>query len=168
MSAEDILNSHSFTVEFDNFVNALVTNVHITLPRAREFNEQNKFRAIWDTGASHSVITKKAVKRIGIKPYAKKQVVSVGNRSYENAYMVDIYLPNKTLIESISITECRELNRHLDVLIGMDVITLGDFAITHADKKTVFTFRIPSIEKIDFIRQQREAEIKGGLHEEDF
>jgi len=38
-----------------------------------------------------------------------------------------------------------------DVLIGMDIISLGDFAVTNFQEKTVFTFRIPSVERIDFV-----------------
>jgi len=37
-----------------------------------------------------------------------------------------------------------------DVLIGMDVITQGDFAITNKDGMTTFSFRTPSLITIDF------------------
>jgi hypothetical protein len=40
-----------------------------------------------------------------------------------------------------------------DVLIGMDVICKGDFALTHKGGKTVFSFRYPSIATIDFLRE---------------
>jgi hypothetical protein len=39
-----------------------------------------------------------------------------------------------------------------DVLIGMDIISMGDFAITNARGKTIFSFVIPSLnKKISFI-----------------
>ena len=40
-----------------------------------------------------------------------------------------------------------------DVLIGMDIITKGDFAITNPDGTTKFSFRIPSQADIDFVRE---------------
>ena len=40
-----------------------------------------------------------------------------------------------------------------DVVIGMDVICNGDFAITNQDDKTTFSFRIPSEVEIDFAVQ---------------
>lgn len=43
-----------------------------------------------------------------------------------------------------------------DVLIGMDIISNGDFAVTNKDNKTVFTFRIPSIVYIDFVKDSKE------------
>ena len=40
-----------------------------------------------------------------------------------------------------------------DVLIGMDVITQGDFAVTNREGRTVFSFRVPSLIHLDFGRQ---------------
>lgn len=37
-----------------------------------------------------------------------------------------------------------------DVLIGMDIINQGDFAITNQNDKTMLSFRMPSRESIDF------------------
>lgn len=36
----------------------------------------------------------------------------------------------------------------LEMLIGMDIITLGDFSVSNYNDKTVFTFRVPSKEKM--------------------
>ena len=38
----------------------------------------------------------------------------------------------------------------IGVLIGMDVITQGDFAVSCKDGRTQFTFRMPSIEHADY------------------
>ena len=35
----------------------------------------------------------------------------------------------------------------------MDIIGMGDFAVTHSDGKTTFSYRWPSSEKIDFVEQ---------------
>ena len=40
-----------------------------------------------------------------------------------------------------------------DMLIGMDVMNLGDFAVTNKDGRTVFSFRIPSCRCIDFVKE---------------
>ena len=40
-----------------------------------------------------------------------------------------------------------------DVLIGMDVIGLDDFSITHKSEKTVMTFRIPSMVEHDYVQE---------------
>ena len=43
-----------------------------------------------------------------------------------------------------------------DVLIGMDIITLGDFSITNVGGKTIFSFRVPSTETIDYVQQDNQ------------
>ena len=35
----------------------------------------------------------------------------------------------------------------------MDIINQGDFAVSNKDGKTAFSFRLPSIECIDFVKQ---------------
>lgn len=40
-----------------------------------------------------------------------------------------------------------------DLLIGMDVIILGDFSISNYNNKTTFSFRIPSIQETYYVRQ---------------
>jgi hypothetical protein len=39
------------------------------------------------------------------------------------------------------------------MLIGMDVINYGDFAISNYNGKTTFSFRMPSLMKIDFCKE---------------
>jgi len=45
-----------------------------------------------------------------------------------------------------------EIHGDVDVLIGMDIISQGDLAVTNFMGKTAFSFRIPSLECIDFVR----------------
>ena len=41
----------------------------------------------------------------------------------------------------------------VDVLIGMDIISLGDFAVSNYDSKLVFTFRVPSIKTTNYVAE---------------
>ena len=45
--------------------------------------------------------------------------------------------------------------RDADVLVGMDIINQGDFAVTNPDGRTKFSFRVPSIADIDFVAEDR-------------
>jgi hypothetical protein len=40
-----------------------------------------------------------------------------------------------------------------DLLLEMDVITLGDFSVTNYDNKTLYSFRTPSVCHVDFVKQ---------------
>jgi hypothetical protein len=37
-----------------------------------------------------------------------------------------------------------------DILIGMDIIGMGDFAVSNYNGRIVFSFRVPSMAEIDF------------------
>jgi hypothetical protein len=44
-----------------------------------------------------------------------------------------------------------------DLLIGMDIIRSGDFAVSNYQNRTIFSFRCPSLEEIDFQKEIGEA-----------
>jgi hypothetical protein len=52
-------------------------------------------------------------------------------------------LPNQLLSDRVTVSEIQGV----DMLIGMDIIQLGDFSISNFEKKTVFTFAIPPYQK---------------------
>ena len=41
----------------------------------------------------------------------------------------------------------------IDALIGMDILGMGDFAVTHYGGKTTFSFCSPSRREIDFVTE---------------
>jgi uncharacterized protein YecA (UPF0149 family) len=41
----------------------------------------------------------------------------------------------------------------IDVLIGMDIITLGDFSVTNFQGNTCMSFRVPSLHQIDYVEE---------------
>ena len=65
-------------------------------------------------------------------------------------YLVDLTLPMGVTMPGLRVTLGDIVGA--DVLIGMDVITAGDFAITHHGGRTKMTFRIPSLSDFDFVK----------------
>jgi len=153
---------NSCTVAYPNLVNVLISDSHIgpafnpaTIP-PELFNPEKigakKFIAIWDTGASGTIITKKVVNDCGLKPIGMT-VLQTANESRQSlVYLVSIALPSKVVIPELRVSEA-SISGGADILIGMDIIGRGDFAITNKDGKTTFSFRIPSLECIDFVKQ---------------
>ncbi len=115
--------------------------------------------AIWDTGATNSVITLSSAQRLGLVPITRTPVNGVHGTKDANVYFVHVVLNNKQISLNLRVTECAELSPDLSVgmLIGMDVISLGDFAITNFHGKTTMTFRVPSNQEIDFVKASQMA-----------
>ena len=108
---------------------------------------------IWDTGATDSVITASVAKSLDLIPVGQKKVRGVHGVKVVNEYFVEITLNNENISIKAKVTECDELssNGSVGLLIGMNIISMGDFAITNFEGKTVMTFRVPSLQRIDFV-----------------
>ena len=152
-----------FTSKYDRLSNVLMNEVSVSkaylppkpsnLPFAPPKDIiHKKFFAIWDTGATNTVITQKVVQDCELKPTGMVKVSHAGGEKITNTYLVNIRLPNKVEVCQIRVTE-GIITGQGDVLIGMDIIGRGDFAVTNKNGKTVFSFRIPSVECIDFVKQ---------------
>ena len=149
----------SFTVKSDKILRALITDCGIFeafKPTAESLKKNYKHcnaRSLWDTGATGTVITKNIVDQLALKPIGKVKVFHANGEDYVNTYMVNIMLPNNTGIPLVKVTEGK-LNG-IDVLIGMDIISKGDFSISNTGGKTIFSFQIPSTHEIDFVEETK-------------
>lgn len=65
-----------------------------------------------------------------------------------STYNVDLIVPGEMIFKTLEVTE-GELE-YVDVLIGMDVISQGDFCISNGNNETVVAFRSPAGEPIKF------------------
>lgn len=152
-----ILNDHkakSFTVDYDSLVNAIIINVGITPLRDPETIKDSEIvylKALWDTGATNSVVTKATAKKLGLVSIGKTKVFHAGGESTTNVFLVNLFLPNRFLVP-VKVTECDD-NTQFGLIIGMDIISRGDFAITNCNGRTAVSFRMPSLEKIDYNKQ---------------
>lgn len=111
----------------------------------------DEFVAIWDTGATGSMISKNVVDRCALQPISMARVHTASGIDICNVYLVSIRLPNNVCFTSVRVTEGKIGGA--DLLIGMDLIGKGDFAVTNIDDKTVFSYRHPSMARIDFVQE---------------
>lgn len=148
------MNPKSFTLKSQSIEIRLITPIEICQSHAQTSTEPHppviKASGLWDTGASCTTITSGLATALGLTPIGFETVYHANGSCIAKKYKVNIILPNGIEIPMLDVLEG---NLHgFDILIGMDIITQGDFAITHSDGKTTFTFRIPSVEKLDFVR----------------
>ena len=68
-------------------------------------------------------------------------------------------LPSNVIFEGLRVTE--GILAGTEVLIGMDIIASGDFAVTHCneDGGTTMSFCVPSVQEIDFVTRARTDEV---------
>lgn len=115
--------------------------------------------ALWDTGATNTAVSSSAIKKIGSTPITFAQVGTGGGQITAPVHLVNIVLPNNVIVQNIQVTELKDLN-NCDILVGMDIISQGDFAITHVNGEACFSFRMPSSKLIDFVPESDDHNFK--------
>lgn len=114
--------------------------------------KKNQFIATWDTGATNTVISDKVVKECGLIPTGMIKVATAGGIMDAFTYVIDIILPDDVRINNLKVTGGRLGDT--DVLVGMDIITRGDFAVSCYEGNLKFTYREPSQQSIDFVKDR--------------
>ncbi len=122
------------------------------------------FEAIWDTGATASVITQRVVDACGLHPIGMVEVHGVHGTQLSEVYLVHIGLINGVAFAAVQVTKGNLPVGEGDLLIGMDIITSGDFSVTNKGGVTMFSFRVPSIAATDYVLEhnKRSAANHGG------
>ena len=142
----------AFTHDYPGLVVALETRCSVSVFNPLEHLPKTlKFKALWDTGAMASVISSNVVHSLGLKPVGKARVFHANGESMVYTYLINISLPNNIDFSSLLVTE--GMLSDTDVLIGMDIISKGDFAITAFDGNTKLSFQVPSTHEIDFVQE---------------
>ena len=118
-------------------------------------DQKLSFQAIWDTGASSTAISQNVVRKLGLKPTGMKRTVHTGNGTRQSdVYAVSLHLPQGVITDPILAIDVESIV-DADVLVGMDVIGMGDFAVTHSDGNTSMSFCIPSMHDTNYNETMR-------------
>lgn len=157
----------SFTTKFSHRTNVLITETKIgpsfNPQKTRKVKDVHLFNAIWDTGATNTVITKSVARKCNLKPTGMTKVRGISGEAQVHTYLVSITLRNDVCLPQVRVTE--GIISNADVLIGMDIINRGDFAVTNSDGRTTLSFRTPSLECLDFVKQSLPVIPKVGRNE---
>lgn len=115
--------------------------------------KREQFEAIWDTGATNSVITQAVVDKCGLAQTGRAISHGIHGEELVETYLVSIVLPNRVRFRSVPVTKGKILDA--DMVLGMDIIGAGDFSVPNTGGITKFSYRTPSIEHIDYAEQAR-------------
>jgi len=137
--------AYSFVNSAQGYANSLHSQCHL-----RKHDPQDSSRAfwgktwdaLWDTGATCSVITPNIVKELNIAPSSYTFVSGVHGKARAAQYYIDFGLPNGVMVPKVLVVEGNPAG--CDLLIGMDIIGLGDFVVSCCNGSTQFGLRMPS------------------------
>lgn len=145
--------SLSFTITYNGITHRIKSEALVSRPGS---SEKARLDALWDTGATQCVISESFAERIGLDKVGETTMNHAGGASRVKVYIADIELPNKVVVRGVKLLSTRSIN-DFDMIVGMNVITLGDFCITNSGGRTVVSFRYPSEARIDFVKDTEDA-----------
>ncbi len=150
----------AFTTHYPTIVRALKTPCKVGpafKPEGIPPKDQlNDFTALWDTGATRSAITAAVAEALCLTSVGKATVRGIHGMGVMPTYVISLWLPHQVCFSELAVLEggfggC-------DLLIGMDVIRRGDFAISNFHGRTNLTFRMPSRASLDFVTEIRDSQ----------
>lgn len=139
------------TKKYANFNGRLTTEESIL------FNEEfHNIIAQWDCGATTSVISSQLAEKLGLTPCGKSELKGTTSAIVSCEYNIELVLSSGASFE-LKVNSSDEISGSgIDMLIGMDVIQYGDFAVSTYNGETCFSFRIPSMGLIDFSKDEKQ------------
>lgn len=141
----------AYRYPFSNVVDRILIDkdCYIFLPHSS--NSGESMVALWDTGASCTCISQTVAKRMSLVKVNERKLTVADN----NSFMADVYCVKMQMgcfvIENLEVCGIPMDGKRENMIIGMDVISKGDLAITNYQGHTFLTFRVPSIELIDYV-----------------
>ena len=156
----------ALTIKFIGLTDRIITKLSISEAfNPQDASEKHKpfhsLKALWNTGATKSVITSSTVRKIGLISVGEVQVNHAGGISPSKTYLVNFLLPNQVGIMGVLVSECEDTVGAFDAIIGMDIINIGDFSISNLDKKTCMSFRTPPYSTQDFVKESVRIQFSG-------
>ncbi len=125
-----------FTVIYDDFQGRIITDEKIIVG-----GKEIPVRAGWDTGSTYSCISKEFIEKYGLIPIGNDQLHSAYGTNNSGVYDIDILIHNTKIFNSTASMQPYIHADNVDLLIGMDVITEGDFRIYNSNGKICFSFK---------------------------
>ncbi|MEK7255848.1 MAG: retroviral-like aspartic protease family protein [Bacteroidota bacterium] len=139
---------HFTNIQYDHIAEIIYSMVKVSPVKQRETCIEVK--ALWDTVANVSCISNRMVGRLGLKEDNFVEVITASGLEVFFTYSLSLEISKDIWFPQLEVVEFRYGNDDHDLIIGMDILTQGDLAITNFEGKTLLSFRIPSVQRIDF------------------
>jgi hypothetical protein len=97
--------------------------------------------ALWDTGAEICAISSELVQRLNLLKFGTEWIVGFGGMGEWDKYYIDLTLDDNHHIYNVPAVFNPNMKSQ-DIIIGMNVITQGDFALIRETGGTRFVFKM--------------------------
>jgi hypothetical protein len=140
--------------QFASIQNRIATPVCI-YPTALVNTNPIATKAIWDTGAQKSIITPSIAKALNLKPVNQITIGGVHGKNISDIVIITLEIPGQDIHQDLQVAVCpfnTDPKSDTNMLIGMDIISQGDFVLSNGDNYTLFSFATPPLpDKIDLL-----------------
>lgn len=117
-------------------MNKILTNVYLF----KTSDEIIKYIALWDTGATETLISKKVINELKLNEAGKVEISTINGNQIVKRYYTGLIIEGHS--KSINIAPASFTSRtECDVIIGMDIINYGTFLLD----KGKFSFTINQV-----------------------
>ena len=127
--------------KYETIVQDIKSGVYVMSNESDKPSIENLCIAIWDTGAIHTTISPYWAKTLKLEKIGEDKINTAGGLSSAYLFKCNLLLPDNIYFKDF-IVYCSPIGQ-IDMLIGMDIISLGDLSITNSSGKTEFSFRMP-------------------------
>ena len=100
-------------------------------------------RALWDTSSAQSCISNDVVKLIDPIRKSKEKTASAEGDIVKEMFSISISISDEITFRDVTVEKKDLSEKGVDMLIGMDIISRGDFEVRNYNGLTQFAFRIP-------------------------
>ena len=144
-----------FTLDYDLTATEIITPVGVSEPYGTGLDDSSPvlaragFDGVWDTGATCSVVSLRIVDDLRLAPIDRSFVETASGTYDASVYLVALHLPGGIAVPAVRVIDSPSIGG-ADVLIGMDIIGRGDFAVTNLAGRTRVSFEAPSTRRIVF------------------
>lgn len=147
------LECFTFTGRFPVFRGRISSMIYVSPYRDASIM-QLKVRALWDMGASITLISKALADRLGIAltPTTSRLRTALGFEAKvpEGEAWITIVLGSFPIKLKVMVTEHAATDNDIDIVLGLDFIAKGDFILSNDGGQLMFSFCYPSGFPLDF------------------
>ena len=139
--------AYAFSGRFPVFRNRIVSDILLCSPDEGN-NNAVKVRALWATGCSHSVISKRVADFLALPGCGTEMFRTPFGGAYScemKSVKICVVLGAERIRLVAGVHEAPTSDPDCDITLGLDFITQGDFAISHDGEQLVLSFAYPPI-----------------------